>query len=126
MAMLSGWRLARSGETLQPSRVHRRPQDVHHRQPRSGAHLNQLRRAPEPHHAPAHAAVHSGLTNAFSKKLESHVHKVALYAVWYNWIRLHKSLRVTPVLAAGLTHKQMSFEDIVTLMDAAAPAPERP
>jgi IS1 family transposase len=66
------------------------------------------------------------LTNAFSKKFESHVHMVALYTVWYNWIRLHKSLRVTPAMAAGLTTKLMGLEDIVALMDARAEKPNRP
>ena len=41
------------------------------------------------------------LTNAFSKKFENHAHMVAIYAVWYNWIRIHKTLRVTPAMAAG-------------------------
>jgi len=36
------------------------------------------------------------LTNAFSKKLESHAHMVALYALWYNFVRIHKTLRVAP------------------------------
>jgi hypothetical protein len=66
------------------------------------------------------------LTNAFSKKFESHVHMVALYTVWYNWVRIHKTLSVTPAMAAGLTTTLMGFEDIVALMDAAAPAPVRP
>lgn len=66
------------------------------------------------------------LTNAFSKKFESHIHMVALYTVWYNWCRIHKTLRVTPAMAAGLTDKLMGFEDIVALMDAAAPKPGRP
>jgi IS1 family transposase len=66
------------------------------------------------------------LTNGFSKKFESHVYMVALYTVWYNWIRLDKTVKVTPAMAAGLTDKLMGFEDIVALMDAAAPAPERP
>ena len=65
------------------------------------------------------------LTNAFSKKFESHVHMVALYAVWYNWVRIHKSLRVTPAMAAGLTDKLMSFEDIVALIDAREGAPRK-
>ena len=43
------------------------------------------------------------LTNAFSKKFENHAHMVAIYAVWYNWIRIHKTLRVTPAMAAGLS-----------------------
>jgi IS1 family transposase len=65
------------------------------------------------------------LTNAFSKKFESHVHMVALYAVWYNWVRIHKTLRVTPAMAAGLTDKLMSFEDIVALMDAREGGPKK-
>ena len=43
------------------------------------------------------------LTNAFSKKLENHMHMVALYTVWYNFIRIHKTLRVTPAMEAGLS-----------------------
>ncbi len=66
------------------------------------------------------------LTNGFSKKFESHVNIVALYAVWYNWVRIHKTLRVTPAMAAGLTDKLMSMEDVVALIDAAAPKPGRP
>ncbi len=66
------------------------------------------------------------LTNALSKKFERHVHMVALYTVWYNWIRVHKTLRVTPAMAAGLTGKLMGFEDIVALMDARAEKPNRP
>lgn len=66
------------------------------------------------------------LTNAFSKKFESHVDMVALYTVWYNWIRIHKTLRTTPAMAANLTTTLMGFEDIVALIDAAAPKPGRP
>jgi IS1 family transposase len=65
------------------------------------------------------------LTNAFSKKFESHVHMVALYAVWYNFVRQHKSLRVSPAMAAGLTDRLWSMEDIAALVDAAAPRPGR-
>jgi IS1 family transposase len=61
------------------------------------------------------------LTNAFSKKFESHVHMVALYAVWYNFVRQHKSLRVSPAMAAGLTDHLWSMEDVAALVDAAAP-----
>ena len=66
------------------------------------------------------------LTNAFSKKFESHVHMVALYTVFYNWTRIHKTLRVTPAMASGLTDRVWDMADIVALMDAAAPKPGRP
>ncbi|MDX2257467.1 MAG: IS1 family transposase [Hyphomicrobiaceae bacterium] len=66
------------------------------------------------------------LTNAFSKKFESHVHMVALYTVFYNFTRIHKTLRVTPAIAAGLTDRVWSMEDVVALMDAVAPKPGRP
>ncbi len=66
------------------------------------------------------------LTNGFSRKVANHAYMIALYTVWYNWIRTHKTLRVTPAMAANLTDKLMAFEDVVALMDAAAPAPVRP
>ena len=65
------------------------------------------------------------LTNAFSKKFENHVHMVALYTVWYNWVRIHKTLRVTPAMAAGLTDKLMAFEDILALVDAKEGPPRK-
>ena len=66
------------------------------------------------------------LTNAFSKKFENHVHMVALYTVFYNWTRIHKTLRVTPAMAAGVTDKLWSMEDVAELVAAAAPKPGRP
>ncbi len=65
------------------------------------------------------------LTNAFSKKFENHAHMVAIYAVWYNWIRIHKTLRVTPAMAAGLSKTVMSWEDFVAMMDAGHQAKKR-
>src|SRR5690606_38368058 len=53
------------------------------------------------------------LTNAFSKRFESHVHMVALYTMFYNFVRVHKTLRVTPAMQAGLTDHVWTFEDIV-------------
>jgi IS1 family transposase len=61
------------------------------------------------------------LTNAFSKKFESHAHMVAIWAIWYNFIRIHKTLRVTPAMAAGLSDTVLDWEDFVALMDAEAP-----
>jgi len=66
------------------------------------------------------------LSNAFSKKLANHRHALSLYFYFYNWCRIHKTLRVTPAMAAGLTDKLLSFDDLVALMDAAAPKPGRP
>lgn len=66
------------------------------------------------------------LTNAFSKKFESHVHMVAIWAVWYNWVRIHKSLRITPAMAANLTDTVWSWETIVAKMDEVAPKAGRP
>ena len=43
------------------------------------------------------------LTNGFSKKLENHLHMLSLYFVYYNFVRMHKSLRMTPAMAAGVT-----------------------
>jgi IS1 family transposase len=63
------------------------------------------------------------LTNGFSKKFENHMHMVALYTVWYNFVRIHKTLRVTPAMAAGLTDRLWSMEEIAELIDAAAEKP---
>ena len=66
------------------------------------------------------------LTNAFSKKFENHMHMVALYTVWYNFIRIHKTLRVTPAMEAGLSETVWDMEDLVRIMDERAPKPGRP
>ena len=66
------------------------------------------------------------LTNAFSKKFENHMHMVALYTVWYNFIRIHKSLRVTPAMEAGLSKTLWDMDDLVRIMDERAPKPGRP
>lgn len=63
------------------------------------------------------------LTNAFSKKLDNHIHALALYFAFYNFVRIHKSLKVTPAMAAGVTDKLWSMEDIVALVDARRPVP---
>src|SRR6202051_1152773 len=58
------------------------------------------------------------LTNGFSKKLENHCHALALYFMFYNFCRIHKTLKVAPAMAAGVTDKLWSMEDIVALIDA--------
>jgi len=55
------------------------------------------------------------LTNGFSKKIENHAHKVALHFLYYNFGRVHKTLRVTPAMEAGLSDHVWSFEEIAVL-----------
>jgi IS1 family transposase len=57
------------------------------------------------------------LTNAFSKKVENHAAAVALHFMYYNFCRIHQTLRVTPAQAAGVTNKLWDVEDIVALLD---------
>lgn len=57
------------------------------------------------------------LTNAFSKKVENHCHAIALHFVYYNWVKIHTTLRVTPAMEAGLTKNLMTLEDLVKLSD---------
>lgn len=65
------------------------------------------------------------LTNAFSKKLDNHIHALALYFAFYNFCRIHKSLKVTPAMAAGITDRLWSLEDIVAKIDEMAPPPAK-
>ena len=64
------------------------------------------------------------LTNAFSKKLDNHIHALALYFVFYNFTRIHKTLRVSPAMAAGITDRLWSLEDVIAKIDEMAPAPK--
>ena len=57
------------------------------------------------------------LTNAFSKKLENHCHALALYFVHYNFVRIHKTLKVTPAMAAGVSGRLWEMKDIVSIID---------
>ena len=66
------------------------------------------------------------LTNGFSKKVENHMHMVALYTMFYNFCRIHKTLRVTPAMESGLTDRVWDMEDILAIMDERAPKPGRP
>jgi IS1 family transposase len=58
------------------------------------------------------------LTNAFSKKFENHCHALALYFVFYNFCRVHKTLGATPAMAAGLVDKVLKMTDVIALIDA--------
>lgn len=55
------------------------------------------------------------LTNAFSKKIENHMAATAIYFMHYNFARIHKSLRVTPAMAAGVSDHVWSLEEICEL-----------
>ena len=65
------------------------------------------------------------LTNGFSKKVQAHIHMVALYTVFYNLIRMHKSLRMSPAMAAGIVDRLWSFEDVIARIDADAKPAQR-
>jgi IS1 family transposase len=56
------------------------------------------------------------LTNAFSKKLENHMYAISLHYMYYNFGRIHQSLRVTPAMEAGVTDHLWSLEDIARLV----------
>ena len=56
------------------------------------------------------------LTNAFSKKVANLEHAVALHFMWYNFARIHQSLRVTPAMQAGVAKRPWSVEDIANLL----------
>jgi IS1 family transposase len=65
------------------------------------------------------------LTNGFSKKLENHAYSVALFAMFYNFCRIHKTLRVTPAMEAGVTERPWEVSDIVALIDAVETKPAK-
>jgi hypothetical protein len=65
------------------------------------------------------------LTNAFSKKIENHALSVALHYMHYNFCRIHKTLRITPAMAAGVTDHVWNMADIVAMIEAAEPAPAK-
>lgn len=56
------------------------------------------------------------LTNAFSKKLENHIHAISLHYMYYNFVRIHQTLRCTPAMAADVSNKLWNIEDIVNLL----------
>jgi hypothetical protein len=58
------------------------------------------------------------LTNAFSKKVENHAHSVALFAMYYNFVRIHKTLRTSPAMAARVTKRLWEIGDIVNVLEA--------
>ncbi len=61
------------------------------------------------------------LTNGFSKKVENHAYSVALHMMYYNFVKIHSKLRVTPAMAAGVSDRLWEMSDIVALWEAVEP-----
>jgi hypothetical protein len=58
------------------------------------------------------------LTNAFSKKVMNHAHAMALHFLYYNFVRIHQTLRTTPAMAAGVTKRLWEMADVVDVLEA--------
>lgn len=65
------------------------------------------------------------LTNGFSKKVENHVNAISLHFAYYNLVKIHKTLRMTPAMAAGVTDRLWEMADLVAVIDAAEEAPKK-
>jgi IS1 family transposase len=65
------------------------------------------------------------LTNAFSKKIENHAHAVALHMMYYNFVRIHKTLRVTPAMEAGVSDRLWDIADIAMLVEQSEAKPAK-
>src|ERR1700730_14805887 len=95
-----------------------------------GAHKQPIEGNPDPKHISTSYAERSNLsvrmhtrrftrlTNGFSKKVENHAHSVALFALYYNFVRIHKTLRMTPAMAAGVTSRLWEISNIVEVLEA--------
>ena len=83
-----------------------------------GAIKNPIMGNPDPDLINTSFAERQNLTNAFSKKFENHCHALALYFVFYNFCRVHKTLGAIPAMAAGLVDKVLKMADVVALIDA--------
>ena len=94
-----------------------------------GAQKSEIRGTPDPEHISTsyverqNLSMRMGmrrftrLTNAFSKKLENHMHALSIYFMHYNFVRIHQTLRVTPAIASGLTERLWDLADIVAVVD---------
>ena len=58
------------------------------------------------------------LTNAFSKKVENHEASIALHFMYYNFVKIHKTLKCSPAMAAGVTEKLWEMSDVVAMIEA--------
>jgi IS1 family transposase len=69
---------------------------------------------------------HVRLTNAFSKKLENHAASVAIYFTWYNFGRMHQTLKTTPAVKAGIANHVWTVEEMIELLTKVEPKSTRP
>src|ERR1043166_546772 len=101
---------------LQPGEVHRRAPAADHGQ--SGPRQISTSYA-ERHNLTMgmHMRRFTRLTNAFSKKVENHAYAVALHAMYYNFVRVHQTLRGSPAMAAGVTTRLWEMTDIVAMFE---------
>ena len=58
------------------------------------------------------------LTNGFSKKVQNHAYSMALHFLYYNFVRIHQTLKVTPAMAAGVTDRLWEMTDVVDMIEA--------
>ncbi len=94
-----------------------------------GCHRHKITGNPDPDHVSTSYAERNNLnirmgnrrftrlTNAFAKKVENHMHALAIYFMHYNFVRIHQTTRVTPAMAAGVSQTLWSVEDIVRVVD---------
>ncbi|GFO82713.1 MAG: transposase [Methyloceanibacter sp.] len=95
-----------------------------------GAKIKQVSGSPDPKHISTsyaernnlnirmHSRRMTRLTNAFSKKVQNHAHAMALHFMYYNFVRIHKTLRTTPAMAAGVTTRLWEMSDVVDVLEA--------
>jgi len=91
-----------SGAPIQPGQLLRHQGTPGYRQSGLRGYWHVLRGASEPHDEDEHAPIHSA-DECLLEELENHYHALSLYFVFYNFMKTHKTLRVTPAMAAGLT-----------------------
>jgi IS1 family transposase len=96
----------------------------------TGAHKQRIEGNPDPKHISTSFAERSNLsirmhtrrftrlTNGFSKKVENHAYSVALFALYYNFVRIHKTLRTTPAMTAGVTKRLWEVGDMIDVLEA--------
>jgi hypothetical protein len=75
--------------------------------------------------SPHRVVLFTPLTNAFSKKIENHVHSLALFTTYYNFVKVHSKLRMSPAMAAGVSDRLWDIGDIVALVEAAETKPTK-